>query len=389
MCAEGLLTRLIRNHPDTWERELTSRGVQVTGASETCRLPWQSHSLPPYPEMYDLAIASYNQLDPRCDFTDPLVRECRGIIFDTETGEVTCRPFDKFGNWFESYADHIDWGTAIVTEKLDGQLIKLWHRFGKWIWSTNKRADSRFSVGRLDARMSAYELIHKAENFDQVHLERLDEGTTYLFELTSPHNQVVVAYPTTRLTHIGTRDNATGAERDDDIGVDRPRRRSDIRSLDEAIALAQSLNDEDVRHEGLVVTDCLWRRNKVKNELYLKLHHTMSRRVLSPKVGYAALMANDEETLRAWRTMPTMRDALDTYRRRMQAAEERTMAAADLIREAFERTGTRREAIAATDDKDVLPIAIVMALEGKSWKDATARMRPKALMRIFERMEQS
>ena len=58
----------------------------------------------------NLAIFNY---DISADFSDPVVQESRGIIIDTDSLEVVCWPFRKFGNYGESYADSIDWSTAL------------------------------------------------------------------------------------------------------------------------------------------------------------------------------------------------------------------------------------------------------------------------------------
>ena len=46
-------------------------------------------------EYSGLAIFNY---DIMADFTDEIVRECRGVIVDLINGVVVCRPFDKFCN---------------------------------------------------------------------------------------------------------------------------------------------------------------------------------------------------------------------------------------------------------------------------------------------------
>lgn len=74
-------------------------------------------------EEYPFAIFNYTI---GCDFSSPIVQEARGIIIDLENLDVACWPFRKFGNYNESYADKIDWATAMVQEKVDGSIVKLW-----------------------------------------------------------------------------------------------------------------------------------------------------------------------------------------------------------------------------------------------------------------------
>jgi len=62
----------------------------------------------------------YNQLSS--DFTNPIVRECRGIIFREADWTCVCHAFDKFMNAEEENSDlaKIDWKTASCQEKVDG-----------------------------------------------------------------------------------------------------------------------------------------------------------------------------------------------------------------------------------------------------------------------------
>ena len=60
----------------------------------------------------DYILFSYNQLSS--DFSIPLVREARGIIFEKNTYEIVCRPFTKFANYGESYAAKVDWDRCWV-----------------------------------------------------------------------------------------------------------------------------------------------------------------------------------------------------------------------------------------------------------------------------------
>ena len=99
----------IRNHPDSWERELSNRFIRMSRSG-------------------NLVCFKYGI---EADFSDPLVREARGIIIDINEQIVVCRPFDKFFNFQEQYATDIDWNTARVLEKIDGSLIKLYNYNGK------------------------------------------------------------------------------------------------------------------------------------------------------------------------------------------------------------------------------------------------------------------
>ena len=220
----------------------------------------------------DLAIFNYNF---GCDFSNPVVKEARGIIIDTKKLEVVCWPFRKFGNHNEPYADKIDWASARVLEKVDGSIIKLWYDFSKgdWQFSTNGmiRADEAIIEGSLG--LNFMRVIKSAENFHDIPFSQLDKNLTYIFELVSPKTQVIIKYEKTLLYHIGTRSNISGEELECDIGIIKPRSYP-LTSLSECLAAARELNSgsEDIEGEGFVVVDKYYNRVKIKSPDYIVNH---------------------------------------------------------------------------------------------------------------------
>ena len=62
-------------------------------------------------EMYgrNLVCLKYNQIES--DFSQEIVRECRGLILDSDTADIVCYPFYKFFNYGEAnhlWSDHND-----------------------------------------------------------------------------------------------------------------------------------------------------------------------------------------------------------------------------------------------------------------------------------------
>lgn len=236
------------------------------------------------------AIFNYN-FDSH--FSDPVVQEARGIILDTEKKEVVCWPFRKFGNFHESYADNIDWNTACVQEKVDGSIIKLWfsEREDHWVFSTNGTIDAADAMID-DSRdgLSFSDAIRSAENYKDIHTDDLDREKTYIFELVGPKTQVVVRYEKPMLYHTGTRNNITGQETDEDIGIIKPARYP-LQSLDDCIEAARRLNSgqNDVEYEGFVVVDADWNRVKIKSPDYI-LKHKIAETYLSPENCFDLLL---------------------------------------------------------------------------------------------------
>lgn len=268
----------IERHPD-WETLLGESPYRVKISRET---------------MFGrrLVMFKYSQFDS--DFMNPLVRECRGIILDEDTFDVVSYAFDKFGNYGEPYCPEIDWKTARVGEKLDGSLCKF-VKFpdGNLLVSTNGSIDA-FKAGLQDQIGCPYstfgELVVEA-----VHLEAerrnmsasdgklawladmLEPGYTYMFELTSPYNKIVVPQTETRLNFLGCRNNETFEEiyfTDHPLAsVFHTPKVFPLGSLEECVSAAKELT---LDHEGYVVCDAAFNRVKVKSPLYVSAHYMRS-----------------------------------------------------------------------------------------------------------------
>lgn len=68
---------------------------------------------------------------------------------------------------------------------------------------------------------------------------------------------------------IGTRDNITFEELDEDIGVKKPKQ-YDLHTLEDCIATASKMPYSE---EGYVVVDKNWNRVKIKSPQYVAVHH--------------------------------------------------------------------------------------------------------------------
>lgn len=244
---------------------------------------------PPY------AIFNYNV---NCDFWDPIVQEARGIIINTETLDVACWPFRKFGNYNESYADEIDWESAVVLEKIDGSIIKLWYDPCKEKWQFSTNAMIRAENARIESLIvtSFSDVIKTAVNYPDIKLGELDKNNTYIFELVSPKTRVVIDYGEAMLYHIGTRSNITGIESNTDIGIIKPKTYP-LSSLPLCIAAAAKLNEasDDVVFEGFVVVDKRWNRVKVKSADYLTMNRLRQVGLLGKKECIRLLLSESPD----------------------------------------------------------------------------------------------
>ena len=241
-----------------------------------------------------LVMLKYNQLDS--DFHEEIVRESRGLIFDEDSLEVVSVPFFKFGNYGESYVPNIDWESAIITEKRDGSLMKVSYIGDDVLISTNGCIDA-FKAPLQDDVLCPYD--NYGEMFVKAlgnRLQLLEKGKTYMFELTSPYNKVVVPYDKLELALIGIRDNQSLQE---ELIYDSSLKdsfllpkRYGFRTLEECIESAKLLPYSE---EGYVVVDKYFNRVKIKSLAYVDAHHIKGNGVLTEKRILEILLANEED----------------------------------------------------------------------------------------------
>jgi hypothetical protein len=280
-------------------------------------------SKPPYSievktdSMYGLDLVSFKYSQFDSDFGQPFVKLCRGLVLDASTFDAVSFPFVKFHNAAEQHADKIDWKDCYVEEKVDGSLCKIVKLHdGNLLVSTN---------GTIDAAKApvAEQLGCKAKNFKELIEEglwhygldfeklagMLDFDKTYMFELTSPFNRVVVQWHETKLTFLGCRDNITFQE-ESYVGhplskvFDTPRM-FPLHSLEECIAAAKELGKDE---EGYVVCDKDFNRVKVKSPLYVSLHTLAGNYVLSYERALDIVRSNEVDEVLSY--FPEFKDSL-------------------------------------------------------------------------------
>lgn len=272
----------------------------------------------------------YDQLNS--DFSLDIVRESRGTIFYDDGRELilVCLPFKKFFNIQEiDNAAKIDWNSAVVLEKVDGSLMKLWFHNGQWRLSTNRNIDAFNSpVHKGEGTYGA--VFEIAAGCDiQTFAERHDlkKHKVYMFELVSPETRVVISYSEPEIYFLESRDMLTLEEAFEDIGVKTPKRyylnnRDDIMEL-----VAQMSQDE----EGVVVCDRYFARVKIKSKAYLNIAYLNNNGVLT-----------DKRLISMWRNgqlddyvafMPERKDIVDDFYDRLDRFKKSLKASAAAFRE--------------------------------------------------------
>jgi RNA ligase len=134
-------------------------------------------------------------------------RECRGIIFDTESGDILRRPFHKFFNVNEreETQDHVvDMSQShAILEKLDGSMIApfmIWP--GEMVWGTK--------MGATDVAKPVEQFVEDHPNYRQFANFIISRGYTPIFEWCSRKQRIVLDYKEDQLILTAIRDLTTG-----------------------------------------------------------------------------------------------------------------------------------------------------------------------------------
>jgi len=266
-------------------------------------------------ERPNLVMFKYSQFES--DFTNPVVRCCRGSVYDIrEDGTVKpyLMPFFKFSNYGENGADPIDWNSTLyVRDKLDGSLLKLLKESGGDLWTTN---------GSFDLHIEVPELI-PAENDENLpppytfaglrdyalrgheeEIKRLPAGWTFMFELTSPYNRIIVPYRETKLFLLGCRD-PQGVEHTPEWAAENfaltfatPQIFA-LKNIDEVITYCQAVDSDD--REGVVVQDANFNRIKIKTDHYRSLFYLKGEDHFSDeRIFFAIKQGSIDDAVAAW-----------------------------------------------------------------------------------------
>ena len=230
------------------------------------------------------------------DFSLDIVRESRGVILEKNTWDIVCYPFKKFFNYGEPLAADIDWNTAEVYEKLDGSMIKVYNYKNDWFVGTMNTIDARNApiINQKDCPFdNFYELFMRAKDNSGLEFDSLDENCTYLFELVSPYNKIVIDYDDTEIYHLSTRDNESLEEIDQDIGVQKPKTYN-FSSIDNVL---ESAEDLPASREGYVVVDGNYNRVKIKSPKYVALHNMVSGEISDRRILEMIMDGEDGEFL--------------------------------------------------------------------------------------------
>jgi T4 RnlA family RNA ligase len=256
-------------------------------------------SVKKYPE--GLIVLNYCQIDsPK---THPFVIECRGLIIDKDFNVVS-RSFDRFFNFGENEAT-FNPTTAVLHEKVDGSLIKIYNYGGIWYVSTRGTAFAESKVNGFDITFE--DMVYKAlkvstrVDFNQLCSKCLDESRTYIFEVTGVENRVVTRYSGYTLWFLGSRNNSTGKYYSEEfipvvtrLGAALPKTFK-FSSVEECIETAKHLPD---LQEGYVAYQDSVPVCKIKSPAYVAVHHIRGEGLTPKRIAELVVINEQDEYLK-------------------------------------------------------------------------------------------
>jgi hypothetical protein len=223
-----------------------------------------------------LAILNYDQIDsPK---TNPIVRECRGLVLNSEDYSIVARSFPRFFNWGE-VADEMplfNWGKAQAAEKVDGSLVLFYYFNGEWRVNTRGsyanasmfNTEWQANYHKMPQDFSWRQGILRALGVENLSELNLDPKLTYVGEFCSLWNKVVREYNTPCVYLLSC------FEGEEEVGPQPSPFKSvqlfDLCNADDVINYV-TVHPEST-FEGCVVKDEANRRWKIKNPRYLSLH---------------------------------------------------------------------------------------------------------------------
>lgn len=188
---------------------------------------------------------------------------CRGTMFNLRTGELVCRPMEKFFNYHEwinngeDLPESTHWNAFI---KHDGSLVSTYvHSDGKIYLKSKQSLES-------EQALKATELFHKCYTPDIIE-NLIDENITVNFEYVAPDNIIVVPYSEQELLPLNKICNTTGEYKEVFYGKELILHNN----LEEFIE--DTYNDDSRLHEGYVImSDDYKTKFKVKTNRYSSAH---------------------------------------------------------------------------------------------------------------------
>lgn len=191
--------------------------------------------------------------------SDPVVRDCRGIILEKETNKVVCYTYRKREDVMFAFDD---WQSVNVQKAIDGTQLRLYNYNGNWMVATTRCINALRA--KFYGEKSFYELfVEASKNLDY---SQLNPKYCYSFVLCHPENRIVTKYETPHLIHTLTYDPSLMKEVTLAIrGISRPEQQA-FESYEQLLTAAKEEKEYDF--EGYILTSTDGLRYKVRTDIY-------------------------------------------------------------------------------------------------------------------------
>lgn len=217
-----------------------------------------------------------------------LVRECgKGLIVDArDNWTVLCRSFPTFFTdgqaECEQAVDDMDWGTAKIYERIDGNVAHLyWNKYqDTWNVASQWEPDAIANMCYLEVseRKPFQELFWDVWRSSGYALPT-ETHRCFTFVMATNRQRYVTSYPEDKLFLVSVTDLRTMREEDfvataESLGWTLPKRRDDLGSWAEAKKLAIDINP--LLCSGFVAVDAGFRRVGVKSPQFVAMACTLT-----------------------------------------------------------------------------------------------------------------
>lgn len=245
-----------------------------------------------YPKLSDckrFVNLDYDQIEAKNGHT--VVEECRGLVISKPHGEtfsddlmekgefqIVARPMRRFYHFESAFAPSLEVSSVFVMEKLDGSCIKVWWNpfDNEWRIGTRGTSTANIKIGGMhkDSEFTFTTLFKQVVKDFELFTQELDKTKTYVFELCSLYNQVVVAYPESFITLLAVIETAIGKEENiwnlPDSQFYNKVKRFSLSSKEEMFKFL--LEQDPSKFEGFVLMDKHHNRAKCKHPGYENLN---------------------------------------------------------------------------------------------------------------------
>lgn len=253
--------------------------------------------------------------------TNPIVRDCRGLVLEEGTWDCVAKPFRRFFNAGEDVDNfaQFDWTDFSCTTKEDGSLILLYVYQGEWHVNTSG------SFGLAECNFSGKTWRELFWETSQIDRSKLNENYTYIFEMWTPYNKVVRTYSQSMtfllsMFHTQTKGELRIIDVDREavhLNVPRPEHHQ-FTCMNDITVFLRHKENVDKTFEGVVIRDRNGERYKIKSDTYNALHHMLDNgNLFNPKRLVPLILAGDMDEVVAY--MPEVKPHLETVQAAMDA----------------------------------------------------------------------